>query len=197
MVIGLRGCESLCRTAVRNLHVCTGACERFAPHTGDLVGGLSVGSHTFPYCRLLCRTQYVWRYSCRKSLPAIVKLVLSLSPLPLPLPLPSRNAVNTQQTYPSMGGFGEGVSVLLDTYSRCLELLKTPVSKRHRDRADTASRSDAQSRLRASMRSDRAQIHQAYASKLSVSGSRLDKGDRKCASAARLCERPRPALGRC
>ena len=89
-----------------------------------------------------------------------------------------------------MGGFGEGVSVLLDTYTRCLELLKTPASKRHRprDRADTASRSDARSRLRASMRSDRAQIHQAYASKLLVSGSRLDKGDRKCASPARLCD---------
>lgn len=83
------------------------------------------------------------------------------------------------------------MSVLLDTYTRCLELLKTPVSKRPRD-PDAAFRSDARSRLRASMRSDRAQIRQAYASKLSASGSCLDKGDRKCASVGRKAERGWP-----
>lgn len=86
------------------------------------------------------------------------------------------------QASPSTGGFGEGVSGLLDIYVKCLKLWKTPGPKRHRD-PDGASRSDARSWLRASLRTDRAQMRQAYASKRAASGDCLGMGGRKCRSA--------------
>lgn len=76
-----------------------------------------------------------------------------------------------------MGGFGESVSALLDTYTRCLGLLKA--FKGHGGSDDTASSaaSKENARLRGSIRSDRSQIRKAYSSKLSKGGNRLEKGD--------------------
>jgi hypothetical protein len=80
-----------------------------------------------------------------------------------------------------MGGFGENVSALVDTYSKCLGLLKA--FKGHRRSSDTRSvdtaLSDAHSRLQSSIRSDRTQVRRAYTSKLSKNGTRLEKGDGK------------------
>lgn len=77
-----------------------------------------------------------------------------------------------------MSDFGAGVSALVDTYSRCLGLLKA--FKGH-DGSGGTSPSDpglkkANAHLRGSIRSDRAQIQKAY-SKLSKSGNRLERGD--------------------
>jgi len=76
-----------------------------------------------------------------------------------------------------MGGFGESVSALLDTYTRCLGLLKA--FKGHDGSNDTAASAAIKenARLRGSIRSDRSQIRKAYSSKLSKSGNRLERGD--------------------
>lgn len=78
-----------------------------------------------------------------------------------------------------MGGFGASVSALVDTYTRCLDLLKA--FKGHNGSGDTAPNDPAlkkaNAHLRDSIRSDRSQIRKAYSSKLSKSGNRLERGD--------------------
>lgn len=71
-------------------------------------------------------------------------------------------------------GFGESVTALLETYSNCLSLLKA--FKRRAGDADDR-RSDQQSLLRKSLKADRNRVSRAYSSRLSESGSRLQKGD--------------------
>ncbi|KAK7967359.1 uncharacterized protein PG986_001636 [Apiospora aurea] len=86
-----------------------------------------------------------------------------------------------------MGGFGESVSALLDTYTRCLGLLKA--FKGHDGPSDTSpydpAVSKANARLRSSIRSDRSQIRKVYSSKLSRSGNELERGDAPSKAAIR------------
>lgn len=70
----------------------------------------------------------------------------------------------------SGGSFGQTVASLLDTYTKCLALLKGV-------RKSASSISEPQVNLGRSLRSDRARIRHAYSSRLSQDGSRLDKGD--------------------
>ena len=70
-------------------------------------------------------------------------------------------------------GFGESVTALLETYSNCLSLLKAF----KRRVGDSDKRSDQQSLLRKSLKADRNRVSRAYSSRLSESGSRLEKGD--------------------
>ncbi|KAK1594061.1 uncharacterized protein LY79DRAFT_513272 [Colletotrichum navitas] len=75
-----------------------------------------------------------------------------------------------------MAGFGETVESLLETYSKCLSLLKglkgTNSSKRPRQ-------------LRKSIRSDRSKVRSVYSSRLSMSGSDFEKGDAAARSSLR------------
>ncbi|KAK1978127.1 hypothetical protein LZ30DRAFT_599825 [Colletotrichum cereale] len=75
-----------------------------------------------------------------------------------------------------MAGFGETVESLMETYSKCLSLLKglkgTNSSKRPRQ-------------LRKSIRSDRSKVRSVYSSRLSVAGSDLEKGDAAARSSLR------------
>ncbi|KAK2017913.1 hypothetical protein LZ32DRAFT_423329 [Colletotrichum eremochloae] len=75
-----------------------------------------------------------------------------------------------------MAGFGETVELLLETYSKCLSLLKglkgTNSSKRPRQ-------------LRKSIRSDRSKVRSAYSSRLSMAGNDLQKGDAAARSSMR------------
>ncbi|KAK7935088.1 hypothetical protein PG985_000583 [Apiospora marii] len=86
-----------------------------------------------------------------------------------------------------MGDFGASVSALVDTYTRCLGLLKA--FKGHNGSGDTSSNDPslkkANAQLRGSIRSDRAQIRKAYSSKLSKSGTRLERGDAPSKAAIR------------
>ncbi|KAK6849670.1 hypothetical protein PG995_013503 [Apiospora arundinis] len=84
-----------------------------------------------------------------------------------------------------MAGFGENVSALLDTYTRCLGLLKA--FKGHSGSNNTTSydASKENARLRSSIRSDRSQIRKAYSTKLSKSGNRLKRGDAPSKAAIR------------
>lgn len=70
-----------------------------------------------------------------------------------------------------MGSFGETVASLLDTYTKCLSLLK---GLRQDGRP-----SDSQSRLGTSIRSDRSKVRRVYSSKVSVKGRSFEKGDGK------------------
>ena len=70
-----------------------------------------------------------------------------------------------------MGNFGNAVTSLLDTYTKCLSLLKG--SRKY----DAGPLSDTQSTLSASLRSDRSRVRKAYVSRLSKDGSRFEKGD--------------------
>lgn len=65
--------------------------------------------------------------------------------------------------------FGQAVDSLLDTYSKCLALLKGTRQERRS--------SEPQARLGSSLRSDRARIRRVYSSRLSENGVRFDKGD--------------------
>lgn len=81
-------------------------------------------------------------------------------------------------------GFGTSVSSLLQTYDNCVSLLK--VFKR-RDKQDgnrkVAKASDQQALLKHSLKTDRKRVERAYSSRLSESGERFEKGDRKSLSA--------------
>lgn len=68
-----------------------------------------------------------------------------------------------------MGSFGETVASLLDTYTKCLSLLK---GLRQHGRP-----SDSQSRLGSSIRSDRAKVRRVYSSRRSLKGASFEKGD--------------------
>lgn len=76
-----------------------------------------------------------------------------------------------------MGEFGSGVSALLDTYGKGLSLLKA--FKGHPRPDDSSATSDADSRLRRSIRSDRSRVRAAYAARLYRDGKRLSQGDCK------------------
>jgi hypothetical protein len=68
-----------------------------------------------------------------------------------------------------MGSFGQTVGALLDTYGKCLRLLK---------RLGGGSASGAaQSTLGTSIRSDRSKIRRNYSSRISSQGSTFEKGD--------------------
>lgn len=75
-----------------------------------------------------------------------------------------------------MANFGNGVSALIETYSRCLRLLKL-FGSQHSGADSIGLTSDEVQSLRGSIRSDRSQVRRAYSSRLSKSGSRLEKGD--------------------
>ncbi|KAM0354117.1 hypothetical protein ACHAPU_001152 [Fusarium lateritium] len=76
-----------------------------------------------------------------------------------------------------MGSFGTAVTSLLDTYTNCLSLLKGFRN------SDAGASSETRSTLSTSLRSDRARIRRAYASRLSQDGSRFEKGDTPARSA--------------
>ncbi|KAL3607117.1 hypothetical protein FPOAC2_02092 [Fusarium poae] len=78
-----------------------------------------------------------------------------------------------------MGNFGTAVTSLLDTYTKCLSLLKG--TRNHDDGAS----SDTHSTLSASLRSDRARVRRVYASRLSKDGSQFERGDAPARSALR------------
>jgi hypothetical protein len=74
-----------------------------------------------------------------------------------------------------MGTFGAGVSALLETYDKCLSLLK---AFKGNTRADAeVIDPELHSQLRSSIRSDRTRVHKAYAARLYRDGNRLSKGD--------------------
>lgn len=67
--------------------------------------------------------------------------------------------------------FGTAVASLLDTYTKCLSLLKGARN------SEAGVSSETRSTLSTSLRSDRARVRRAYASRLSQDGSRFEKGD--------------------
>ena len=89
-----------------------------------------------------------------------------------------RDQHNKARSY-KMGEFGAGVSALLETYGKCLSLLKgfKGHSRAPSDNASAAAASDARSQLRSSIRSDRSRVRAAYAARLYREGSRLSRGD--------------------
>ncbi|KAH7309437.1 hypothetical protein B0I35DRAFT_482214 [Stachybotrys elegans] len=76
-----------------------------------------------------------------------------------------------------MGSFGDSVRALLDTYGRCLKLLK--------GLRQAGQPSDAQSSLGSSIRSDRAKIRRVYSSGLEHRGATFEKGDAAARSSMR------------
>ncbi|PTD12857.1 hypothetical protein FCULG_00004657 [Fusarium culmorum] len=91
----------------------------------------------------------------------------------------SASMVNACNAIRTMGNFGTAVTSLLDTYTKCLFLLKG--TRNH----DDGTLSDTHSTLSASLRSDRARVRRVYASRLSKDGSRFEKGDAPARSALR------------
>ncbi|KAK4179197.1 hypothetical protein QBC36DRAFT_323185 [Triangularia setosa] len=83
--------------------------------------------------------------------------------------------------------FGKSIHALLDTYSNCISLLK---AFRHRgDEPSPASppenvlcTQDKQADLRESLKTDRALVEKAYASRVRESGNRFRKGDARAIS---------------
>lgn len=71
-----------------------------------------------------------------------------------------------------MGEFGNTVDSLLETYSKCLSLLKSLKGVNNNDKQPR--------QLRKSIRSDRSKVRSVYSTRLSVSGSHLEKGDGIC-----------------
>ncbi|KAI6776129.1 hypothetical protein HG530_000074 [Fusarium avenaceum] len=78
-----------------------------------------------------------------------------------------------------MGSFGTAVASLVDTYTKCLSLLKGARN------SEAGVSSETRSTLSTSLRSDRARVRRAYASRLSQDGSRFEKGDTPARSALR------------
>ncbi|KAL0933026.1 uncharacterized protein CTRU02_211989 [Colletotrichum truncatum] len=75
-----------------------------------------------------------------------------------------------------MGRFDETVDSLLETYSKCLSLLK--------DLGGTCSESQPR-QLRKCIRSDRSKVRRVYSSQLSLKGSQLETGDATARSSLR------------
>ncbi|OHW96703.1 hypothetical protein CSPAE12_04738 [Colletotrichum incanum] len=75
-----------------------------------------------------------------------------------------------------MAEFGDTVDSLLETYSKCLSLLKG---------LKGTSNSKQPRQLRKSIRSDRSKVRSVYSSRLSVAGSDLEKGDAVARSSLR------------
>ncbi|KAH6994831.1 hypothetical protein EDB80DRAFT_688851 [Ilyonectria destructans] len=91
-----------------------------------------------------------------------------------------------------MGTFGATIVSLLETYSKCLSLLKGFSGGGDRD----GTPAELQSSLGSSLRSDRARVRRAYSSRLSQNGRRLEKGDAASRSALRRVVRKlKAALG--
>lgn len=67
-----------------------------------------------------------------------------------------------------MGGFGDKVDALLETYSKCLSLLGG---------LKGSERNSQPRQLRRCVRSDQSEVRRVYSSRLSVTGSHLEKGD--------------------
>ncbi|KAF3760237.1 hypothetical protein M406DRAFT_243343, partial [Cryphonectria parasitica EP155] len=81
-------------------------------------------------------------------------------------------------------GFDESVSALLLTYDNCLALLKAFKRQKKQDGSrKTTKTSERQALLRRSLRTDRRKVESAYSSRVSVAGSRFEKGDSKARSA--------------
>ncbi|KZL83462.1 hypothetical protein CI238_02501, partial [Colletotrichum incanum] len=76
----------------------------------------------------------------------------------------------------TMAEFGDTVDSLLETYSKCLSLLKG---------LKGTSNSKQPRQLRKSIRSDRSKVRSVYSSRLSVAGSDLEKGDAVARSSLR------------
>ena len=76
-----------------------------------------------------------------------------------------------------MGEFGAGVAALLDTYGKCLNLLKAFMGHPRSPSDDGSALSVSQSQLRKSIRSDRSRVRAAYTARLYREGSRLSRGD--------------------
>lgn len=91
----------------------------------------------------------------------------------------------TQVDSTTMGTFGATVTSLLDTYTKCLSLLK---GFRGGD-GGHGTASELQSSLGSSLRSDRARVRRAYSSQLSQNGVRFEKGDGE--SCPRVLAKPR------
>ncbi|KAJ0117666.1 hypothetical protein J7T55_001865 [Diaporthe amygdali] len=81
-------------------------------------------------------------------------------------------------------GLGSSVSSLLETYDNCISLLK---AFKRRDKQDgnrkVVKASDQQALLKHSLKTDRKRVERAYSSRVSESGGRFEKGDRKALSA--------------
>ncbi|KAF3001145.1 hypothetical protein E8E14_004306 [Neopestalotiopsis sp. 37M] len=93
-----------------------------------------------------------------------------------------------------MANFGNGVSALIETYSRCLRLLKL-FGGQHSGADSIGLTLDEVQSLRGSIRSDRSQVRRAYSSRLSKSGNRLEKGDSRAKSALqRILKRLKNAI---
>jgi hypothetical protein len=86
-----------------------------------------------------------------------------------------------------MASFGDGVSALIETYTKCLRLLKA-FGGSDRDSVGLAS-SEVQL-LRSTIRSDRAKVRRVYSSSLSANGKRLEEGDCKISPRIRPRETP-------
>ncbi|KAF4451925.1 hypothetical protein F53441_5244 [Fusarium austroafricanum] len=80
-----------------------------------------------------------------------------------------------------MGNFGTAVTSLLDTYTKCLSLLKGV----HNNDDGAGTLSEIRSTLSSSLRSDRTRVRRAYVSRLSQDGSRFEQGDAPARSALR------------
>ncbi|KAK6064379.1 signal recognition particle subunit SRP72 [Seiridium cupressi] len=93
-----------------------------------------------------------------------------------------------------MASFGDSISALVETYTKCLRLLKAFKSGSSDTQSIDPSSAEVQS-LRSSIRSDRAQVRKAYSLRLSKVGKRLEKGDSRSKSALRrILERLKNAI---
>ncbi|KAL1842514.1 hypothetical protein VTJ49DRAFT_5120 [Mycothermus thermophilus] len=89
--------------------------------------------------------------------------------------------------------FGDAIRALLDTYANCISRLKA--FKGGGNGSGAAPSHNDPSRLRKSLRRDRSLIEQTYSSRLSESGSRLNKGDARAVRALdRVLKRLRNAI---
>ncbi|KAK9773843.1 hypothetical protein SCAR479_09484 [Seiridium cardinale] len=93
-----------------------------------------------------------------------------------------------------MASFGDSVSALVETYTKCLRLLKAFKSGSSDTQSIDPLSAEVQS-LRSSIRSDRAKVRKAYSLRLSKVGKRLEKGDSRSKSALRrILERLKNAI---
>jgi hypothetical protein len=98
----------------------------------------------------------------------------------------------------AMGTFSGAVASLLDTYSKCLSLLKTFRGSGSGGDADANPpfANLQPSLLGTSLRSDQASIRRAYSSRLSQNGARLEKGDGESILSSCICKLKKIHLAR-
>lgn len=75
-----------------------------------------------------------------------------------------------------MGHFGETVAILLDTYGKCMSLVRK-LGRHERSRSQEGIQSARQ--LRRQLRSDRSQVDSVYSAQLSHCGTAFSVGDSK------------------